>query len=125
MKRNNLNPLYLLIIVSLHIYNGEAAECFALFGPSGAKKCVLDTSYNGYQWVTCHRDTYVEKTTNNRYSCLNPFHYYCLFPCMLEVYGNPSGSVKGICKCSPGNIKPKVIVEYSYHSFTITQSMRW
>ena len=110
MKRNQLKALCLFIVAAYYIYNTEAAQCYAFLGPDGARQCVKQSGYNDYQWITCRRDSYVRQKTNHKYGCLNPSHFYCLFPCMLEVYGNSGGSVYGSCRCSPtGNIKRKLV----------------
>ena len=92
-------------ITTLYMYN-VAAQCNSFLGPSGGKECLKLSGYNGYQWMTCRRDSFIRKISNNQHSCSSPLSIYCYYQCMLEVYGKESGDVTGSCKCSPGDTPP-------------------
>ena len=124
MKRNNFNNLaYLLVITALYIYNTEAAECYAYTGPNGARKCEKVSGYNGYQWMTCRTDSYLKSKSNGRHQCsIFSIGQYCLYQCMLEVYGNTRGDVKGICRCHPGK---NTCIKFSDRPATTGRNHSW
>ena len=81
---------------------GKTNQCHAYSGPNGARQCVKISGYTDYQWATCRTDSYLKATSGGRYNCRNPLHTYCLYQCMVEMYGQSSGDVLSSCRCTPG-----------------------
>ena len=97
------NTLFFLLVVVSRIYNSKAAACNPHTGPSGARHCIKFTSYEGYQWATCHTDSYIKLKSNGRIKCSSSKYSFCYYQCMLEEYGLSSGAVFGKCLCSPSD----------------------
>ena len=94
-------------ITTFYTYN-VAAQCNSFCGPS-CGKCLKLSGYNDYQWMTCRRNSFIRKISNNQHSCSPSLHIYCYYQCMLEVYGKESGNVTGSCQCSPPSAFPTVV----------------
>ncbi len=107
MKRNQLKALCLFIVAAYYIHNTEAALCSPYTGPSGAKQCIKLSSYNDYQWATCHTDSYIKVKTGGSHHCANRFNTYCLYQCMLDKYGKSFGDVYSSCRCNSASQKEK------------------
>ena len=101
MKKNHMNVLCLLIIALCYINNSEAADCNASTGPSGVRKCLRFSGFNDYQWATCRTDAYIRSKNNGSHYCRND---YCLYQCMVEMYGRRSGDVYSSCRCTPNPV---------------------
>ncbi|XP_068695635.1 uncharacterized protein [Montipora foliosa] len=93
--------LSLFVLALLHVQLAWTQRCHRLFGPSGGTACL---ELNGqYQWVTCAKDSYVERQSGHKLTCSNFQTYlYCWYQCMSEVSDQSYGDVKRSCKCTPG-----------------------
>ncbi len=107
MKKKQLNALCLLIVATCYIYNTKAAQCDPFTGPSGARQCVKISGYNDYQWATCRTDSYIRAKTLGIHLCQNIVDTYCLYQCMVAMYGANGGDVYGSCRCSPNSASQK------------------
>ena len=72
-------------------------KCDIFAGPSGARRCVKLEGYNQKQ---CRTESYIKRTSNNRYECKEFLARYCSYPCMLEKFDKDEGDVNAICRCS-------------------------
>ena len=91
--------LCLLIVATLSIHDASAFNCNATTGPDGARVCIKYTEFDNYQWATCRNNSYIERATNNKFSCSAN---YCRLYCMARLFNATKGHVHDRCLCGPG-----------------------
>ena len=91
------------VLLMVLFFGGVSASAFCNSNTEGSDECVLLHDYSDYQWASYLTNTYIQQKSNGRHICEYRFATYCWYQCMIETYGEESGSVYGSCSCSPGD----------------------